>query len=304
MKKIYILIAVLLTAFVLCSCGDADITCSITKNNEVEMKINLELDVSDLIDSEKSDIKQNISSLFKHINSTGYKFSKDYGSKNYEITLTKTAQGTSREDAVNKLLDMMGDDSSPFASVKGGYSSSNLSDVYHITATVDLTKIVDYDYISTLKQEQQDRISELMSTFTGTVTLDLYGNTTEFKGSLDGTKNTVELSLNEPVEIYSMVEIINEENQAEYDELKDEVAALDAEKNKYMMFVFLASGLLIAFAVAIIIIMIVRKGKSAKATISESKEAVMADAPLQSPEESEASSSTQIVNTEEEDTKQ
>ncbi len=259
MKKITVIILMIIVLALLCSCGKAEIRCSVNKDNTAEVNIFLSIDITNLNNYEVDKLRVEISSLKDHLEDFGYDFDIKYKLDSYEITIAKTAQGTSPEDAVNKLLDMMGDDASPFSSVEGGYSEANLSDLYNIAATVDLTNIVDYDYISTLKQEQQDRIADLMSTFTGTVTLDLFGTTVEYKGILGGTANTVELSLNEPSEIYSMVEIKHAENQAEYDALKAEITGLETEKDKYMTYVFIAAGALIAIAIAIILILILRK---------------------------------------------
>ncbi len=266
MKKMLLIITLLVAVLILCSCGQMNIKCSINKDNSAEMILVLDLPIEDLSSNEIAslDYTFNVDQLVNNWEKEGYTVNYEGNDEKFYIELIKTAQGTSPEDALNKLLDMMGDDSSPFSSVQGGYSESNLNDLYNINAVVDLTNIVDHDYISTLDQEQQDRISELMSTFSGTVTLDLHGKTVEYKGVLDGTANTVELSLNEPTEIYSMVEVEHKENMAEYEGLKAEVANIISEKSKYMAIVFICAGVLIASAIAIIIIMILRKGKKSK----------------------------------------
>ena len=62
---------------------------------------------------------------------------------------------------------MMGSEYSPFSYVEGGYSGSYFSDVYNVSAKVDLTKIVDGGYIDTLPRSQREKIADALGTFSG-----------------------------------------------------------------------------------------------------------------------------------------
>jgi len=259
MKKIYLFIILALAFIFLCGCGRFDITCSLDDDNNAKMKIELTILKDELSVDESSSLEVSFGELLTYWQDEGFDVDWNYAGGSYKATLTKRAKGENREDALNELLYMMGGDISPFSYAEGGYSESYFSDMYNIKAEIDLANIVDYEYINTLPESQRTKIMDAISAFHGTVTFNLAGETVEYKGNLSGGKNTVSLSLDEPAQISSVMEVKNTGNKLNYDSLIDEMARLEKEKRLYTLLVIISASILLMILVLTTVLLVKHK---------------------------------------------
>ena len=264
MKKIIFILVLSAVTVLFCSCGNVDVTCSIDISNNVEMRIDLQIDGDGLTEQEKSDLQNSIFDLTVYWeNSLGYEVLERYNSGYlFDMTISKKVNCKDTEEAVNELLKMMASDSSPFSSIKGGYTPSYLGGYYSISAEVDLSRLVDYDYLNKLPQYEKEYIYQKLSEFKAFVHFDFYGETVEYDGRLNKGINTVELSLDNITEISSVVKITDPKLVLKYNRLENDISELEAQKKQYVLFSILAGGLLLAVAALATILMVLRnKGK-------------------------------------------
>ncbi len=265
MKKILIVAIALISVFIFCGCGKFDITCSIDGDNNAEMKIEISIPKDGLTENEIESIQSSRNDLYSHWKGQGYEIKKgaiDKDSFNWVISKSFSAQ--SREEALTELLNIMGDESSPFSFAEGGYSSSYFSDVYNVKAEVDLSKIVDYEFIDTLPQSQRNKILGSVGAFSGTVSFNLFGEITDFTGHITDGVNTVSLNLDEPAEISSVLQILNNENKQDYDILTAEIAQLAKDAEMYTTIIIAAGSVALIIIIVTIILLILRKKKKKK----------------------------------------
>lgn len=287
MKK-FILILLLATATVLLSsCGNFDVTCSIDRFNNAEMRIDFQIKEEGLSEYDISSIDYDLYDLGKYWeNSLGYDIYYNYNPDClYDITLCKSVKCDSKEEAVNELLEMMGADYSPFSSVEGGYSTSYLNDYFSITAEVDLSKIIADDYMAEISQDDREYIEDKLNTFSGTVNFDFYGDTVKYEGSLTENITTAELSLDSITKISSSVKIADLKNKQDYNQLKDEIAELEKQKKQFTLFVILAGSLLLAIVALATVLMILRKKRKNEKPEAETTPLPESDKPAENEKE-------------------
>ena len=259
MKKLILIIIAALMAAILCGCGTFGVTCSLDDDNNASMEIKMFISKNGLTEDEISSLECSFGELLTYWQDEGFVTTWNYTDTSYSASLRKTVGADSREEAVSNLMEMMAGEFSPFSYVEGGYSSSYFTDIYNITAQVDLSRIIDYEYVATLPQSQRERISEALGSFSGDVTFDFYGNIINHNGSMAYGRTTVKLKLDETAEIYNVMEV-ETGNRKIYNELKDDIGRLADEKQKYMLFMA-AAGAALAVMIVIAAVAIIRHRK-------------------------------------------
>lgn len=272
MKKISLVLILAAVLFIFCGCGNFDVTCTIDKNNNVEMGIDISIQKKGLSYNEQESAESKLEELIVYWeNSLGYDVSASYSDEDdYYIFLSKQVECESKKEAVYELMDLMSSSGSPFIKVEGGYTSSYLSDFYNVRAEIDLSNIVDYEYIDKLPPSEGNYILDGLANVTGTVEFDFDGNTIESDGNVVSNINTVELSLEKPAKIFSLMEIVNIQNQQEFDKLKNEITEDEKTRKQYLTFLLIAAGLLLALAPVVIILII--KSKTGKKDKKDKKD--------------------------------
>jgi len=264
MKKISLILILTAVLLIFCGCGNFDVTCTIDENNNVEMRIDIAIQKKGLSSNEQDSAESKLEELMVYWeNSLGYDVSASYSDEDdYYIFLSKQVDCDSKEEAVYELMDLMSSSGSPFIKVEGGYTSSHLSDFYNVRAEIDLSNIVDYAYIDKLPPAEGNYILDSLSNVTGSVEFIFDGNTIESDGNVVSNINTVELSLEKPAKIFSLMEIVNIQNQQEFDKLKNEITETEKTRKQYLTLLLIAAGLLLALAPVVIILII--KSKTGK----------------------------------------
>ncbi len=199
MKKVFLVVIVSFLVIALCGCGHVDITCKVTEEHEAQLDLKLEVITEGLNAEEKKYIGYTLNELQEHWrdNMTQSQLIKRKSRMTLSGWLYKKAD--SPEAAYDALLGFMTSDVSPFHQVEGGFSSSYFTDKRYLKATIDLSQLVDMEFVEALPPSQRDQIMKALEQCTCKVIFDLPGDVIENTGMIEEGVVYQDITLSEPV---------------------------------------------------------------------------------------------------------
>jgi hypothetical protein len=224
-----------------------------------ELKIDIDIDKEGLSGDEISYTTNAISDIAYNLEINGYNTEVADLDDSFSLSFTKHRQCPNQEKALDTLLGFMSDDTSPFSYIEGGYSESFFNDIYNINTTLDLSNIISSDFMDTLTASHRKKIEDALSSFTGTVKFDLYGDTVEYTGALIDSVNSEELSLSTPISISRSVSIDHPENIEEHNALTQRLDEISLQKERYKTLLIIIGAIAALLIILLAISLIKRK---------------------------------------------
>ncbi len=262
MRKKLALLAIMITlTVVFCGCAVLNITCSIDEENTAKMLIDLHISTMDMSKEEASNAFSATGKIVHHLRLQGYDADYEKSDDKIIFTASKSKGCEDTESALDALIEFMADDASPFAQVDGGYSPSFFSDIYNLQAVLDLSNIISDEFLESLTPSNKYVIDNALKNTEGMVTFDLWGETAEYTGSLEGSQNSMPISFDEPVTLSRAIRLYNAENIKEHEVLSENLNMLDAEKQKLKTAQQIAISAVFLIILIMLAIIISRKSK-------------------------------------------
>ncbi|MCK5128717.1 MAG: hypothetical protein KAQ68_02605 [Clostridiales bacterium] len=261
MKKIIYSIIVVIIVVFFAGCVDVEITCRITQDNYVQMSFLVDASTYGMSNNDRTLLNKTFENLAQYWKTKGLSVKVDNYKNNIIISANMNKQTSNPQEAFDSLLSFMMSEVSPFVKVEGGYNPSFFTDKRYLSAEIDLSNLVDMEYIESLPTTQEDRINLLLEQVKGKVIFDMPGEVLDYVGNIESSSIHENISLDESVKLSMTTEYENADNVDEYNDLNRQILQQKDEINSLIIIM----SVLLASIISIIIIVLLQKRKQTKA---------------------------------------